>query len=143
MDNLWTYIAFILLGVVVIAVMIWVIWKFSPWALLLRKGVLVEGRIEAHHSRKKWDGDGYSTSLSLTYSYDCNETQYCREEVVEERTYYKLKEGDSVKVRCLPDDPTIAELEASAFITLMRRLMEPQDISDDSHKIFPERWKGD
>ena len=115
---------YILLGGLVIAVLIWVSRNTLVWAKLLRKGVLVEGRIEAH---KRTIGPGYITTgnietyLSLAYSYECNETNYLRVEVVDSDIYNELKDGDRVKVRCLPEDPTNAQLEASAFMTLLRR----------------------
>jgi hypothetical protein len=115
---------YILSGGLVIAVLIWVSRNTLVWVKLLRKGVLVEGRIEAHHRtyaphyRYGADSGWY---LSLEYSYDCNETNYVRVEVVDSDTYKELKDGDRVKVRCLPDDPKTAQLETSAFMTLLRR----------------------
>lgn len=143
MNALWPYI---LLGGLVIAALIWVIWKFLPWEKLLRKGVLVEGRIEAHRSTTKvhHGASTYSTTyLSLVYSYDCNETNYLHEEIVSSDTYGKLKDGDRVKVRCLPEDPTTAELEASAFTTLWRRFMNIQGIPVSSNENDTEKWTGD
>lgn len=157
MNALWLYL---LLGGLVIAGLIWVIWKFLPWIKLLRKGVLVEGRIEAHKSRSKTTLRGTPTGgtlvgsilnivpktqryLLLVYSYECNEAKYFHEEVVDTRTYSELKDGDRVKVRCLLEDPTTAELVAPAFETFLRRLMNTGGVPVDSNEIFPEKWKGD
>jgi hypothetical protein len=139
MNDLWFYI---LLGGLVITVLIWVIRNFIPWMKLLRKGVLVEGRIEAHHKRFKYTGHRTLTYLSLAYSYSCNETNYLHEEIVGSRTYSELKDGDSVKIRCLLKDPTTAELEAPAFIAFMERFGNTQNIPVDSNEDFP-KWEGD
>jgi hypothetical protein len=135
---------YILLGVLVSAVLLWMIWKLLSWMKLLRRGVLVEGRIETHkrHFNEYGDERG-ATYLSLVYSYTCSATNYDHEEVVGPHTYYKLKDGDSVKVRCLLEDPTTAELEASAFITLLRRIMTIWGMYLDSNETFPGKWKGD
>jgi len=144
MDNLGLDIPAILLGGLVIAVLIWVSWIFLRWMKLLRRGVLIEGRIEAHHSHTITEGIGGAvTYLSLVYSYSCNGTNYSHEELVDSGTYSELKDGDSVKVRCLPGDPTTAELEGSAFETLLGRFMNTRSIPVDSQEIFPERWRGD
>jgi uncharacterized protein DUF3592 len=140
MNDLWLSV---LLGGLGIAGLIWVSWKFLPWVKLLRKGVLVEGRIEAHHSRRTVGEDYDTETLSLVYSYDCNETNYLHEEVVSSDTYSKLKDGDRVKVRCLPEDPTTAELETSAFLTLWKGYMNIRGIPVSSHENDTEKWTGD
>jgi uncharacterized protein DUF3592 len=140
LKNLGLDILTILIG----CVLIWVIWTFLRWVKLLRRGVVVEGRIEAHHCRKITEGKGGAvTYLSLVYSYSCNGTNYSHEELVDSGTYRELKDGDRVKVRCLPGDPTTAELEAPAFETLLGSFMNTQGIPVDSHDIFPARWRGD
>ena len=83
------------------------------------------------------------TYLSLVYSYSCNGTNFTYEEVVDSGTYSELKDGDSVKVRCLTLDPTTAALEASAFETFVGKFRNTPGIPVDSHEIFPERWRGD
>jgi uncharacterized protein DUF3592 len=144
MNNLWSYIPNILVsGGLVIAVLILVIWKFLPWVSFLRKGVLVEGRIEAHHSRKIIHMFSTVTYLSLVYSYDCNGKNYLHEEVVDSGLYCKLKDGDGVKVRYLPKNPSKAELEASAFTTFLSSLMNIGDIPYESKVDVREVWKGD
>lgn len=101
MDNLGLDMPTILIGGLIIAVLIWVIWTVLRWVKLLRRGVLVEGRIEAHHRRKIEGRGGAVTYLSLVYSYSCNGTNYSHEEVVDSGTYRELQDGVSVKVRCL------------------------------------------
>ena len=118
MNDLGVYILF---GGLVIAVLIWVSRNTLVWVKLLRKGVLVEGRIEAHQSITKIEGHVSVTHFFLEYSYDCNETNYLRVEEVDSDTYKELKDGDRVKVRFFPEDPTTTQLEASAFMTLLRR----------------------
>ena len=141
MDNLGLDI---LSGGLVIAVLIWVIWTCLRWVKLLRRGVVVEGRIEAHHSRTISEGRGGAViNLSLVYSYSCKGTNYFHEEVVDSGTYRVLKDGDRVRVRCLPGDPTTAELEVPAFDTLLGSFMNTGGIPADSHEISAERWRGD
>jgi hypothetical protein len=112
---------YILLCGLVIAVLIWVSRNTLVWVKLLRKGVLVEGRIESHQSIKVCYQFQTITYFSLACSYDCNETNYLRVEEVDSDIYKELKDGDKVRIRCLPDVPKTAQLEAPAFITLLRR----------------------
>jgi hypothetical protein len=81
--------------------------------------------------------------LSLVYSYHCKGMNYLHEEVVSSDTYSKLKDGDRVKVRCLPEDPTTAELDASAFITFLRRFRNIWGIPVSSNENDTEKWTGD
>jgi hypothetical protein len=144
MNNLWPYLPTILVsGGLVIAILILMILKFLPRMKLLRKGVLVDGRIEAHHNREIIDSGSAVTYLSLVYSYDCNGKNYLHEEVVDSGLYCKLKDGDRVKVRYLSKNPSKAELEASAFTTFLSSLMNTGGIPIGSHEDVPVRWNGD
>jgi len=108
MDDLGLHL---LLGGLVIAVLIWGIRDFLRWKKLFREGVIVDGRIWAHRREVYKDGEGESVQLYLMYTYDCQGTNYLHEEKVNSAFYHSLKDGDSVKVRCLPQDPMFAQLE--------------------------------
>lgn len=113
---------------------------YLVWEKFFRKGVIVDGRIWAHRCQRDSDDEGleqvkpYINAALLTaqlamgesmpvaggdkpvqyflmYTYDCNGTNYLHEEKVDLALYNSLKDGDSVKVRCLPKDPMIAQLE--------------------------------
>ena len=112
---------YMLLVGLVCAFLILVSWRTLVRAKLLRKGDLVEGRIDAHYSKIVYRQYNHYTDYWLKYSYDCNETNYLRVEEVDSYTYNELKDGDRVKVRYLPGKPTTAQLEASAFMTLLKR----------------------
>lgn len=115
--------ALVILGLI-IAVIIWRRGKFLGWEKFFGKGVIVDGHIQAHRCqpddaeerrRIGWlilEHEGFEIAqFFLLYTYDYNGTNYLHEEQVNEDLYKRMKDGDSVKVRCLPKDPMIAQLE--------------------------------
>ena len=52
-----------------------------------------------------------SVEYFLMYTYDYKGTNYLHEEKVNVTLYNALKDGDSVKLRCLPQNPMVARLE--------------------------------
>src|SRR5215472_7275452 len=115
----------LLLGVLVLAALFWLVWNFLVWQWFIRKGVLIEGRIEAQRRDSIDTSRGKKVVSSLEYSFDYNETNFLQSQTLgflDLGAYHRLKEGDRGNVWLIPGHPTMARIEeTSAFMTLMRK----------------------
>jgi hypothetical protein len=127
MEDFWL----IVLGGFVLACLLWGITKFLKWARLLRSGVIADGHVWAHRQAVSHSEFGEEVQLFLMYTYDCNGTNYLHEEAVDSVLYNSLEDGDSVEVRCLPEDPMTAKIAYRTRFWFRRADPTKDDISDD------------
>ena len=101
-------IIFLVLFVVFIPIAVILIKKAGVESKLSREGVLVKGRIIDHRQVSNGGRGGYN--YYLTYSYNYKGSTYSREELVNDEIY-RLGDGATFPVRCLPERPEIATLD--------------------------------
>ena len=103
---LGVWIILLVLLVIFIPVAAVLITKAGQESKLNQEGVLIEGRITKHRSVTYRGTDTYY----LTYSYTYNGATYSHEELVND-DLYRLGDGATFPVRCLPQQPHIAKLD--------------------------------
>src|SRR5579859_868025 len=81
---------------------------------LRRNGDIVPGRIIEHSTQRAYSwfsrfGSGAYDIFFLTFQFEYQGESYTSEKRVSEKTYLTLQDGDTIRVRCLPGHPVLAE----------------------------------
>lgn len=88
-----------------IALFAFTLWIFLQQYLLKHSGVPVEARVIRTEAVRRKGGMAYN----VEYEFEHSRKHYDGSGLVTEQTYYKLRPGDPIQVRCVPSDPAISE----------------------------------